>query len=286
MLDDVHRAHREAGAVDEAGDVAVEGDVAERELGGFDFFGIFLVEVAQGDDLGVAVEGVGVEGDLRIEGEDVAGRGGDEGVDLEHRGVGLPEHRVEIADEFGGVLGFGAGEAEAGDEVADLEIGEAVGGIDEDLEEFFRRVVGDGLDVHAALGGGDDHGLGGRAVEEDGEIVFLLNVARDGEVDRLDLAAGGAGLRGDEGVAEHLSRDVLGVGLGLAEFDAALVAVGKSALAAAAGVDLGFHHGWAFGQRRERGDESLGGGGGGALGDSDTEFFEESFGLVLVDVHY
>jgi hypothetical protein len=175
------------------------------------------------------------------------GRRGDEGVDLDHGGVGLPERGVEVADELGGVLRLGAGEAELGDELAHLEVGEAVGRVNDDAEDLLRRVVGDLLDFHAALGGGDDDGLRAGAVEEDGEVVFLFDVARDGEVDGLHLAARGAGLDGDEGVAEHLAGDLLGVGLGLAELDAALVAVGERALAAAAGVDLGLHHGGALG---------------------------------------
>jgi hypothetical protein len=148
----------------------------------------------------VAVEGVGVEGDLGVERENLAGRGGDERVDLDHGGVGLPEERVEVLDELGGVLGLVAGELEGGDELAELEVGDAVGGIDEDLGDLLGRVVGDFSMFDAALGGGDDDGLGGGAVEEDGEVVFLFDVARDGEVDGLDLAAGGAGLDGDEGV--------------------------------------------------------------------------------------
>jgi hypothetical protein len=40
---------------------------------------------------------------------------------------------VEVADELAGVLRLGAGEAELGDELADLEVGEAVGRVDDDL---------------------------------------------------------------------------------------------------------------------------------------------------------
>ncbi len=156
----------------------------------------------------MTVEGVGIKGDLCIEREDVAGGRGDEGVDLDHGGVGLPIAGVEIADQLGGVLGFGAGEAELGDKLAHLEIGDAVGGIDDDFEDFIGRVVGDFFDFDAALGGGDDHGSGGDAVEEDGEVVFLFDVARLGEIDRLHLAAGGARLDGDEGVVKHLIRVV------------------------------------------------------------------------------
>ena len=166
-----------------------------------------------------------------------------------------------------------------------MEIGDAVGGVDEDFKELLRGVVGDGLDVHAAFGGGDDDGARGGAVQKDGQIVFFLNVARDGEVDRLDLAADGAGLGGDEGLAKHVAGHGEGIGFGFAEFDAAFEAVGERAFAAATGVDLGFHHGRALGEGGEGGDEGLGVGGGGAFGHSDAEFLKEGFGLILVDVH-
>src|SRR5688500_18547922 len=42
QFDDVHRRHGQAGAVDHAADVAVEPDVVERELRGFDFERIFF----------------------------------------------------------------------------------------------------------------------------------------------------------------------------------------------------------------------------------------------------
>ena len=160
------------------------------------------------------------------------------GVDLDHGGVGFPEHGIDALEEFGGGLGFVAGELEAEDDFADLEIGETVGGIDEDFGYFFGGLMGDGLDLDAALGGGDDDGAGGGAVEQDGEVVFLFYVAGLGEIDGLHLAAGGAGLDGDESVAEHFGGHLLGVGLGLAEFNAAFEAVGEGAFAATAGVDL------------------------------------------------
>ena len=64
VLDDVHRRHREAGAVDEAADVAVERDVGEAGVLGLELDRIFLVDVAQLVPLRVAELGVVVEVDL------------------------------------------------------------------------------------------------------------------------------------------------------------------------------------------------------------------------------
>src|SRR5690606_42132891 len=46
-LDDVHRRHRETGAVDQAADFTVEGDVGEVILRGFDFAFVFLANVTK-----------------------------------------------------------------------------------------------------------------------------------------------------------------------------------------------------------------------------------------------
>ena len=69
VLDDVHGGHGEAGAVHHAGDVAVELDVVERVLGGFDFERVFFGDVAQVLEFLVAEHGVVVEVDLAVEGE-------------------------------------------------------------------------------------------------------------------------------------------------------------------------------------------------------------------------
>ena len=125
MLDDVHRAHGQAGTVDQAGDVSVEGDVVQVELRGLDFLGVLFVQVPEGDDLRVAEKGVVVEGHLGVEGQNLIVRGGNQGIDLDHGGVGFPEHAVEVADQAGGVLAFLLVESKFEDDLAQLEIGQA-----------------------------------------------------------------------------------------------------------------------------------------------------------------
>ena len=99
-LDHVHGRHREARAVHEAADVAVELDVVQVELRGLDLRGILLVEVAQRDDLGMAEERVVVEVELRVERHDAAVAGDDERVDLDERAVALVEALVERLEEL------------------------------------------------------------------------------------------------------------------------------------------------------------------------------------------
>ena len=71
-LDDVHRRHREAGAVHHAADVAVERDVAEVVLRRLGLARVLLVRVAQLAQVGVAEERVVVEVDLGVERDQVA----------------------------------------------------------------------------------------------------------------------------------------------------------------------------------------------------------------------
>ncbi len=56
QFDGVHGGHGQARAVDQAADVAVQADVGQVELAGFDFGRVFFVQVAEGDDVGVAVQ--------------------------------------------------------------------------------------------------------------------------------------------------------------------------------------------------------------------------------------
>jgi hypothetical protein len=119
VFDDVHGGHGEAGAVDEAGDVAVEADVVEFVLGGGHFARVLLVLVAHRPDLGVAVERVVVEVELRVEGVHVAVGGDDHRVDLDHRAIALDEELVERVEQAAELAG-GGGEAEVVAELAHL----------------------------------------------------------------------------------------------------------------------------------------------------------------------
>src|SRR6185369_11676916 len=292
MLDDVHGGHGQAGAVDEAGDAAVELDVIQVELAGFDFERRFFVQVAHLLDVLVAIERVVVERDLGVEGHDgflAVGQFNDgERVEFDHGGVAFPPGIVDAGDEFDAGVEQVALEAERRGDLAGLVGHDADGGIDVFLENFLRMFFGDFFDVHAAFGAGHDERTGIGAVEEDGEVKFFFDLRAGGEEQCLDLAAFGAGLFGDEDVAEHFFGEADRFIDGGGEFDAALETGFESAFAAAAGVDLGldddfgaagggdfFGGGTDFGERFGRDLERSG----------DSVFGEQLFGLVFVDVH-
>ena len=70
VLNDVHGGHRQAGAVDHAGDVAVELDVVQGVLRGFHFQRIFFRGIAQFLEFLVTEDGVVVEIDLAVQGQE------------------------------------------------------------------------------------------------------------------------------------------------------------------------------------------------------------------------
>src|SRR5690606_14425467 len=82
QLDGVHGGHGQAGAIHQAADVAVELDVGQVELAGFDFGGIFFIEVAVCHDFRMTEQGVRIEVELGVERNNVAGTGKDQRIDF------------------------------------------------------------------------------------------------------------------------------------------------------------------------------------------------------------
>src|SRR2546421_475086 len=99
VFDDVHGGHGEAGAVDHAGHAAIELDVVEAVLGGFDFERIFFIEVAEFAKILVAKERVVVKRHLGVERNEFAVTGEDARIDFQHGGVGVNESAMERLEE-------------------------------------------------------------------------------------------------------------------------------------------------------------------------------------------
>jgi hypothetical protein len=96
QLDDVHRRHGEAGAIDHAADVAVELDVGEVIFRRLDLHRIFFGQVAKLGEVLVAEHGVAVERDLGVKHHELAVLGDCERVDLDLLGVGAEEGVIEL----------------------------------------------------------------------------------------------------------------------------------------------------------------------------------------------
>ncbi len=98
MLDHVHRRHGEAGAVDDAADLAFETDVVEIVLGRLRLARVLLLRIEHRRDIRAAEQRVVVERHLRIEREHAVVGGDDQRIDLEHRGVAIAEGAIGAED--------------------------------------------------------------------------------------------------------------------------------------------------------------------------------------------
>src|SRR5581483_9041417 len=87
QLDEVHGGHREARAVDHAGDVPIEGDIVQIVLARAPLHGIFLARIPHPSDVRVAEDRIGIGVDLGIERDQAAALGDDQRVDLDETGV-------------------------------------------------------------------------------------------------------------------------------------------------------------------------------------------------------
>ncbi|GAB3997208.1 hypothetical protein GCM10029992_19460 [Glycomyces albus] len=213
--DHVEGRHDQARAVADDADLAVELDVVEVLL-----LGALLQRVDRGGVgerlgvLGVPEVGVLVEGDLRVQRQDLALGSADQRVDLHQGGVlgdeGVPEPHEDL-DELVAQLGGEPGLV--GDLAGDLGR-DAHTGVDGLLDDLVGGGLGDLLDLDPALGRGDAQERAVRPVEQVGEVVLGVDVGRDGQHDLLDRVA-----------FDVHPEDVGGVGLHLVdrvgEFDAA-----------------------------------------------------------------
>ncbi len=178
-------------------------------------------------------------------------------------------------------------EAEREGDLAALVGLEADGRVDRLLDDLVGVIVRHRLDVHAALGRGDDGDAAQRAVDQHGEVELALDVAAFLDIEALDRLAGRAGLLGDQLMAQHGGRvlaDLLDR-LGDAHAARAVGIVLELALAAPAGMDLGLHDGDRAAQLAGHVHRLVLGVGNAALEQRDGEFGQQSLGLVLVDVH-
>lgn len=273
-LDDIHGGHGKAGAVDKAADVTVELDEVETGLGGAHLIGVLLGGVAPLEGLLLAELGVVVKVELGVHAHDLVVRSLGEGVDLDLGGVLLEEDLVEVLDGLDGIVNALLAEAEldgdvAGHLVRHTDVDVDVGGVDS-----IGVLLGDTLNVHAALRRGHDDGALGATVHEDGEVELAAGELALADVDGVAETALSTGLLGDELVTDHLLGEHLGLGGGVDDTNTALQAVIKGTLATTTGEDLGLDD-HVVAADRLRDSLSLGGRlGDGALGDIDAILFD------------
>jgi len=235
----------------------------------------------------VTVEGVIVEVHLGIERDDVARTGDDQRVDFDQRGVEIDIGLVEIAQQRGEGADLLAAEAQRERDLAALKGLVAGSRVDRLGDDLLGRLMRHGLDIHAALGRGDDGDAADGAIHQHRQVQLAFDVAAVLDVEALHGAARRAGLLGHQVLAQHrrgLRADVLGR-LGDADTALALRIILEVALAAPTGMDLRLHD--RDGPAQLAGDvhRLVFGVGDTALQQGDGEFGQERLGLILVDIH-
>ena len=139
-------------------------------------------------------------------------------------------------------------------------------------------VLGDLLDLHAAALRGDDANALGLTIEHVAEIELAIERLGHLDVDALHGLAFGAGLDGDQALAEQVRRRIAHLVIGLAQLDAA-------SLAARAGMDLSLHRPAPAAKLGRGINRLIRAEGDGAFGNRHAEARQQFLGLVLVNVH-
>ena len=199
--DDVQRRHHQARAVADDADLAVELDVVEVVLLGLELQRIGGVAVLELGVVGVPEVGVGVEGDLAVQRQDLVVGSAHQRVDLDQRGVLGDEDLPQLGDGHrGGVEHLGGQVALLGDRTRERQV--------DTLDRIHRHLgqpvgLGGGhlFDLHAALDRAHRQVGAVGAVEQEGDVVLLGDVAGLGDQQLLDDVA-----------LDVQAEDVLGVG--------------------------------------------------------------------------
>lgn len=239
QLDNVHGGHGQTGTVDKAANVAIELDKVQAALGSADLIRVLLGGVAPFKDLLLAEIGIVVEAKLGIHAQNLVVARLGQRVDLNLGGILLKEDLVQLLDGVLGILDALLAEAELGRNVAGHLVGDALLDVDVGGDDGVGGLLGNGLNVHAALRRRDnDRGLGG-TVHEDGQVELAASKLALANVNRIAQTAASASLLGDELVANHLVGEHLGLVGRVDDTNTALEAVVERTLTTATGENLG-----------------------------------------------
>src|SRR5215471_17164375 len=183
----------------------------------------------------MAEQSVVVEIDFCIQGIKLAVFGEQEWIDLEQRCIEVDVSPIQRQHESGGFINDLIGKPDSESELARLEWQQAGAGIDRFFEDLGRIGGRHLFDFHSAGSRGHEHQSRDRAIENYAKVEFLFNPQALFDQEAADFAALWAGLMGHELPAEHSSG-------GLQDFFRGTCELYASALAASAGVNLGFDH--------------------------------------------
>ena len=220
----------------------------------------------------------GVEIELGVERDDVAAAREDQRVDFSKRRIRIPVGLVEFLELCRGLANRRLGNANAARKALGLVIGQAFGRIGEHLENLFRMMRGDFLDIHAAFARRHHADALRGAIGDDANVVFLLDIGAFLDKQATHLLALGAGLMRDQLHAQDLGGE-------LAHLIDRTRQLHAAALAPAARVNLGLHHPDWPAELLGGGDSLLDRKRGNAARNDHAKLPEQFLALVLMDFH-
>jgi hypothetical protein len=138
QLDQIHRAHRQPGPVDQATDVAVQLHIAQPGVARADFGRLFLGQIPEFGQILVPEQGVVVESDLGVQGHHVAAAGDDQRIDLGQTAIVADKGPAHRFHESRGMTGRGTVDVQPLAELADLKVLQSGQRIEMLLEESTR----------------------------------------------------------------------------------------------------------------------------------------------------
>ena len=188
-LHEVQRAHAQSGAVADDPDVAVERNIGEAALFGFDLVrvpldqsAVFLLEVL------VAPGGVVIDLELGVAGDHVALLGDDKRVDLGGQGVIVGNRAIELFDH-GHQRTREVAQPRIENQLRQFEVERSSPRIRIQPGDRIGRIIGHLLDVHASFRG-EHQDVGARvAVDREAQVDLPLDLERRLAVDERDLEA-------------------------------------------------------------------------------------------------
>ena len=155
----------------------------------------------------MAEQGVVVERHLGVERHQVAGAGDHQRVDLDQAAIALDEHPAEPLHERFGRADRWPLQPELGGQLAGLVALQAGVGVERLAKDQFGRVGGDFFDVHAPFAGNHQHRAGRRPIDDDAQVELAGDLAAFFDEHLAHGLAGGAGLNGDQRLAEQVAGD-------------------------------------------------------------------------------
>ena len=153
-FDDVHRRHRQAGAIHQTSNVSVEADVVQFMFRRLDFARIFLRNISHRGDLRMSIKRIVIEIEFCIEREHVALLRHHQRIDFHHRTIATDERSIKPIEQFHCRLCLRLLESELLREFARLKWLEAGQRIDWFANNFVRRFGRNGFDLHATFSAG------------------------------------------------------------------------------------------------------------------------------------